>query len=350
MSLTQISGDVVSANVIAQALTSNTVPGSVIVNNSITAQQIANSSITPTQISTVANTQVIGAMTNIGYGVINSIQIAAGAVGTSQISANAVNLTSQVVGVLPITSGGTGQTSYGTAGQVLTSQGSSAVPTWNTPTVGLITSQTNPFGDNSQILYAPLNGSATDLMGNYTFTTNGTVSYSSQGMRSGYTSPLFSVGNYLATTTNIASSVTGSGARTVSLWAKMASYAGNDPECIVTWGTQSSGQTWAVVTHISSTYQFGVWGYAADLTSGYRPDLNWNHIVVTYDGTQIKMYLNGAPIAYSNQSLNTLQTALWIGQYGSNTSQYFNGYVNSVRVFNRALSGYEASLLYLYGL
>ena len=79
MSLTQISGDVVSANVIAQALTSNTVPGSVIVNNSITAQQIANSSITPTQISTVANTQVIGAMTNIGYGVINPIQMSTGA-------------------------------------------------------------------------------------------------------------------------------------------------------------------------------------------------------------------------------------------------------------------------------
>jgi hypothetical protein len=111
MSLTQISGDVVSANVIAQALTSNTVPGSVIVNNSITAQQIANSSITPTQISTVSNTQVIGAMTNIGYGVIGNVHIASGT-------------------VLPITNGGTGQTSYGTSGQFLTSQGPSVAPTW----------------------------------------------------------------------------------------------------------------------------------------------------------------------------------------------------------------------------
>ena len=116
MSLTQVSGDVVSSNVIAQALTSNTVPGSVIVNNSITAQQIANSTITPTQISTVANTQVIGAMTNIGYGAINPINLNTGAVNWG-IGTSSPTKTLEVLGTIKANtaSGGYGIT-IGNAG------------------------------------------------------------------------------------------------------------------------------------------------------------------------------------------------------------------------------------------
>jgi len=61
--------------------------------------------------------------------------------GTSGQSAHVINV-SGAIGLstnLGTTSGTTGTTGYGTSGQVLTSSGSSAAPTWTTPTAGVTT-------------------------------------------------------------------------------------------------------------------------------------------------------------------------------------------------------------------
>jgi len=214
---------------------------------------------------------------------------------------------------------------------------------------GGVASQINPFNDSTQIAYFPLNGNFLDLMGNLNGTVTGTVPFSSAGNKFGYTSPLFSAGNYFTSTSNVG--ISGAAARTVSCWVKLSSrVSSNDPQGIVAWGVGSSNNTYALVSHISSSYQWGVWGYSNDSNSGILPDLNWHFLTHTYDGNMGLIYLDGQVIfRTTSYTLATSNTALNIGTVFSSSSYYFPGYVNSVRIFNRALNAYEIQQLQLYG-
>jgi chitodextrinase len=68
----------------------------------------------------------------------------------------------------------------------------------------------------------------------------------------------------------------------------------------------------------------------------------WTHLAATYDGSTLRLYVNGAP-AGSRAATGAIQTTtnpLWIGgntPYG----EYFQGLIDEVRVYNRALSQTE---------
>jgi hypothetical protein len=108
MALTQITSDVITANVIAAATASFTWPGTILANNSITAQQIASGTITPTQISSVANTQIVGLIpgNTISPNTITPTQISS--VANTQITGtvtNNVNTGSLVTGGISLGAG-----------------------------------------------------------------------------------------------------------------------------------------------------------------------------------------------------------------------------------------------------
>jgi beta-lactam-binding protein with PASTA domain len=71
----------------------------------------------------------------------------------------------------------------------------------------------------------------------------------------------------------------------------------------------------------------------------------WTHIATTYDGVTQRFYVNGVLVGTNNPvvapSLNTIVTsnnALRIGGDNSSTGEFFNGMIDEVRVYNRALS------------
>jgi len=79
-----------------------------------------------------------------------------------------------------------------------------------------------------------------------------------------------------------------------------------------------------------------------------QPDV-WYHAAMTYDGTNIKLYLNGmedgslaatGPINYT-QSVNPT-----IGKRSTGNTSYFHGMMDEVQLFNRALSADEVGLLF----
>ena len=80
----------------------------------------------------------------------------------------------------------------------------------------------------------------------------------------------------------------------------------------------------------------------------------WFHIAATSNGSQQKIYINGIEDGSSNVNIGNIRDAaanLWIGQI---TSAYingaFDGTIDEVIVFNKALSAEEIQQLYQYGL
>jgi len=75
----------------------------------------------------------------------------------------------------------------------------------------------------------------------------------------------------------------------------------------------------------------------------------WNHIVGTYDGINLMVYHNGAFIQQTAQvgSLEASDEALEIGR--RNSSNYFNGVIDEVTIYNIALSAEEIGRHYQSG-
>lgn len=70
----------------------------------------------------------------------------------------------------------------------------------------------------------------------------------------------------------------------------------------------------------------------------------WYSAQMKFDGTQISLYLNGELQSQLNVSAKEIQSGVWIGKSPSNDGA-FNGYLSSLRVYNRALSDAEIALL-----
>ena len=89
-----------------------------------------------------------------------------------------------------------------------------------------------------------------------------------------------------------------------------------------------------------------VWTVLLDTTGDYILTGTWHHIMCTWDGTIANIYIDGVNRASCNWSgtLGTNDVALGIGAYsndGVSWSDYFNGVIDEVAIYNRALSASE---------
>lgn len=70
----------------------------------------------------------------------------------------------------------------------------------------------------------------------------------------------------------------------------------------------------------------------------------WYSAQMKFDGRQISLYLNGELKSQFNVSAMEIQSGVWIGKSPSNDGA-FNGYLSSLRVYNRSLTDAEIALL-----
>lgn len=130
----------------------------------------------------------------------------------------------------------------------------------------------------------------------------------------------------------------------LSLWAYItgfenqvmfSSYTG--PGC----GFYNSGVTLKAMNAGSSVRM----AYTTGLSTG-----QWNHIIITYDASGIPTaYFNGTAATYngSNNYWQHTITDFTIGcRYSGGYSAWYSGKIQDVRIYNRALSSYEVSMLY----
>lgn len=76
--------------------------------------------------------------------------------------------------------------------------------------------------------------------------------------------------------------------------------------------------------------------------SNRLPVDNWSHLVATYDGNYQRLYVNGAKVAEIAQKASIQQSKGKL-RIGGNSlwKEYFHGYIDEVRIYNRALSADE---------
>jgi ABC-type phosphate transport system substrate-binding protein len=68
----------------------------------------------------------------------------------------------------------------------------------------------------------------------------------------------------------------------------------------------------------------------------------WTHLAATYDGTSLRLFVNGVEVDNTllGSAITTSAGALRIGGNAIN-GQYFRGLIDDVRIYNRALSATE---------
>ncbi|MBK7393686.1 MAG: hypothetical protein IPI64_10365 [Chloracidobacterium sp.] len=140
----------------------------------------------------------------------------------------------------------------------------------------------------------------------------------------------------------------GSAARTVELWFKAPATPGESG--IFQYGSASNSNMFGLVTSGNAPGKLYFYGHNADLATATTIQPNtWYHGAVTYDGTTLKLYINGqlensAPIA-----LNTIleSNGITIGyRVGGST---WSGQIDEPAIYDRALSDTEIAAIYNAG-
>ena len=87
--------------------------------------------------------------------------------------------------------------------------------------------------------------------------------------------------------------------------------------------------------------------------SGVYNKNNWTFICATYDGNYARLYINGnltiKDNGYGFGEIYYQPGGLAIGREGDHSSNYFEGIIDEVRLYNCALTENEISILYHTG-
>lgn len=128
---------------------------------------------------------------------------------------------------------------------------------------------------------------------------------------------------------------------TVSLWMKTASF-GSAWASLVSKGDSS----WSLTRfNTTNTLDFNSFSPSANDLQGTANVMNdvWHHIAIVYDGATKKIYVDGTVDAQASftQTLSMNNFPVRIGGNAEYTSGAFNGSVDDVRIYNKALTQAE---------
>lgn len=110
----------------------------------------------------------------------------------------------------------------------------------------------------------------------------------------------------------------------------------------------SGAGTWYVWLKNTTTIQYATQGgNTKDFTISTINDSTWYHLATVHDGTNATLYLNGSSLGTQtvNSVPSTAGNSFNIGRFTTG-SYYWNGYLDEVALFNRALTSSEVSNIY----
>ena len=126
----------------------------------------------------------------------------------------------------------------------------------------------------------------------------------------------------------------GNTARTIEAWIKTTQNTGGGT--ILTYGNLSTNNRFALYQtggKLNFVAEFNDYSTNVAINDGI-----WHHVAATHDGTTLKIYLDGVQVGTSQaRTFNTTGTQISIG-HKSNASEYFNGDIDEIRIWNTALT------------
>ena len=208
----------------------------------------------------------------------------------------------------------------------------------------------DPFGDNSEEAFYELENNANDSTGSNTGVVNNVTFTSGSGLFGTYAAEF----NGSSSDIEINKSVFGTGdgtadVFTISLWFNTTTNNG------VLAGTRGNSSTQGFILWLLSdgTIRYDEANATGSIdtliTTNTYDDGNWHNVVVTRNASnQATLYVDGS-VQVSTTTITTALTShtnnLFIGRY-TGSSLYYDGLLDQVRIFDRALDGDEVFKLY----
>ncbi len=203
-------------------------------------------------------------------------------------------------------------------------------------TVGLIGYW--PFEDNGGTKANDMSGNRNTgtLVNSPVWTSNGK---SGKGI---FFNGLNTSGSYVSIPTTGASASAGS----ISFWAYATTSQTTGGYLLNTTGT---GERIYFNYAIGNSVSFVLGSTAVGIGSAATPLGKWHHVVGEWSGTTGTLYVDGAFVASTAfAGLVSVLNPMFVGSFGG--TQGFNGIIDEVRFYNRAISASEVKSLYQYGI
>lgn len=184
-------------------------------------------------------------------------------------------------------------------------------------------------------------GNASDSVGSVTLTNNNTITYSAGKINNG--------ANFVAASAQYytASSFTITAAFSISLWVKITSTGTTN----YLFSSPTISSTSCIELSIRTDNKFSYSNFlnevlsASTLSSG-----TWYHIVLTSDGTNSVLYVNGSSDATSSSVGHASSAQTYnLGRRADNDTGHLGGSLDEVGIWDRALTSGEVTSLYNSG-
>jgi hypothetical protein len=194
-------------------------------------------------------------------------------------------------------------------------------------------------------------GNATDSIGSYTLTNNGTMPYDSAKINNGADC---SSTDYLSAT-HIDPDNYNAGL-SYSFWIKFDTL-GTVTRDVFYWNEASSwsGTFVRVISATDVRFRFGTGENLVGGETAYNPNFStgtWYHIAATHTPTANRYYINGTEVATKTTGTINLagnSTGLTIGQNNTSGTNPLDGLIDEIGIWGRALTATEVSTLYNSG-
>jgi hypothetical protein len=207
----------------------------------------------------------------------------------------------------------------------------------------------DPFGGG--VALYQLNGNANDVSGNY----NGTASNVTYGTGVFGQAGVFNGSSSYVDLPNLG--ISGSQARTVSLWVKLNSIPPSSVDQLYSQGTNNNNEAFNIQTTTAGKIQVSYAG--KEINSSTTLSLNtWYNVVVIYKGGAVEtlsntdIYINGIQETVVDGGgvatgiANTINSDYSLGYRRNISTLFYDGSIDQVRFFNTALTPLEVEALY----
>ena len=129
---------------------------------------------------------------------------------------------------------------------------------------------------------------------------------------------------------------------TLEGWVQKQTSTKKDVGVLGSWSSSGGPMLW--VDHLAGDYQLTLnSGLSSYLDSGHTPiGGQWQYLAATFDGSTARFYIDGVQVASRSVTSSVGSSNNWrIGAYGSVAGGFFDGLIDNVRIYNRALSDTE---------